>query len=337
MTSQDTLLTTKRRRLLDPCDFGRSTGGFVDNCRVCGVQIIRKGQSRPRICLPCEKKKATPIEDVCKDCREPIVRSNVRKARICQKCKKTRERTKSESILGPSGYAYSLPPGYSAARKVYSAKNRLQFLSQYQQLSEALYHYGYPIPQQQWFTDEGNMYDSNCSPPFSGLSKIDTDQFGSPEEIVEYLLQRQHVKAENVEPKCKQNQTPILIPHINPFEVRDLSSPCVPTAVTEEEYYPNAPPNGRTGESQFSKTQPIVKTYQEDGNCRNVRIKSEPDENANNTSISTIGNAQWHKLHGSLISSIHTLDPNSRIGNLEFHSETPVAASQTEGHQLHRL
>lgn len=54
----------KRRRVVDPCDFGRGVTGFIDNCRVCSVQIVRKGQSRPRICLQCEKKNALPIEDV---------------------------------------------------------------------------------------------------------------------------------------------------------------------------------------------------------------------------------------------------------------------------------
>lgn len=85
---------SKRRRLLAPCEFGRNigSGGFLDTCRHCGHQILRKAQSRPRICLQCEKKRATPIHDRCKDCREPIVRSNVRKARICQKCKKSREK-----------------------------------------------------------------------------------------------------------------------------------------------------------------------------------------------------------------------------------------------------
>lgn len=98
--------TSKRRRIVS-CTLGRSIncGGFFDTCRYCGNQIFRKAQSRPRICLQCEKKRATPIHDRCKDCQEPIIRSNVRKARICQKCKKAREKPNctSQSFSANSG------------------------------------------------------------------------------------------------------------------------------------------------------------------------------------------------------------------------------------------
>jgi hypothetical protein len=99
----------KRRRLL-PSDLARNVncGGFLDTCRHCGIQIFRKAQSRPRICLQCEKKRATPIHDRCKDCQEPIIRSNVRKARICQKCKKSREKLHGTSQAF-HGHVASLP------------------------------------------------------------------------------------------------------------------------------------------------------------------------------------------------------------------------------------
>lgn len=158
---------TKRRRLLNSCDLNRGvgTGGFLDTCRHCGRQIVRKAQSRPRICLQCEKKRATPIHDRCKDCREPIVRSNVRKARICQKCKKSREKPNpspqgissdsnivtavanatcdgrygAHSLL--NGYlfptAHRFPPHFSS-RRIYAINQWFHMMSQQHQL---LAHY----------------------------------------------------------------------------------------------------------------------------------------------------------------------------------------------------
>lgn len=206
---------TKRRRLASSalCAFVRSQHhGFIDSCRFCSKQIIRKGQSRPRICLECEKKKATPIHDRCKDCREPIVRSNVRKARICAKCKKNRERVKTETSYTTTGLPSRLSLHGGSAR-IYAVNAWLCQAAQ-----DPICNGKAP-----WETGE--------IPPKSSFPKIRTEQFNAPEDLVIFLVNRLPTKRHDprvatvtaeVERQQHHLATPILVPQVNPFEVRDV-------------------------------------------------------------------------------------------------------------------
>lgn len=217
----------------------RCSTGFIDSCRVCAAEIFRKGQNRPRICLHCEKLKFAPIVDRCKDCSETIVRNNVRKARICQKCKKYRERGGGPIIQTSTGGpvarmgvlvgANNQPTANNPIKGpslMFTAKNRLDYVLQWQNMAEMLQMAGKPAPP---LNDESLIYKGNLLPKLSDIPKLRTSIFPAPEDLVEFLVRSPSYLPQVItsavpldtqpsqETVASEEELNILIPHINPF------------------------------------------------------------------------------------------------------------------------